>query len=63
MPGLLLKLSVQEGDSVKAGQELAVVEAMKMENVLVAAQDGAVKAIPETVGASLSVDQVIIEFE
>lgn len=63
MPGLLLKLSVSEGENVKAGQELAVVEAMKMENVLTAAQDGVVKAIPETVGASLSVDQVIIEFE
>ncbi len=63
MPGLLLKLSVNEGETVKAGQELAVVEAMKMENVLVAMQDGVVKAIPETVGASLSVDQVIIEFE
>lgn len=63
MPGLLLKLSVSEGENVKAGQELAVVEAMKMENVLAATQDGVVKSVPETVGASLSVDQVIIEFE
>jgi len=62
MPGLLLKVSVNEGEAVKQGQELAVVEAMKMENVLTAAQDGVVKTIPESVGASLSVDQVIMEF-
>lgn len=63
MPGLLIKISVNLGDSIKAGQELAVVEAMKMENVLVAANDAVVKAIPNATGDSLSVDDVIIEFE
>ena len=63
MPGLLIRTSVNVGDSVKAGQELAVVEAMKMENVLFAEQDGLVKAIPVEPGSSLAVDEVIIEFE
>ncbi|MCB1856623.1 MAG: acetyl-CoA carboxylase biotin carboxylase subunit [Gammaproteobacteria bacterium] len=63
MPGLLVKLSVSEGQEVKAGQELAVIEAMKMENVLRAEQDAVVHHIPTKVGASLTVDQVIIEFE
>ena len=63
MPGLLIKVSVSEGEAVKAGQELAVVEAMKMENVLTAEQDGTVKVIQHEAGASLSVDEVIIEFE
>jgi len=63
MPGLLVKVSVQEGQEVKAGEELAVVEAMKMENVLRAEQDAVVAAIKAAPGDSLSVDQVIIEFE
>ncbi len=63
MPGLLVKLSVEEGQEVKAGEELAVIEAMKMENVLKAEQDAVVHHIPTKVGASLTVDQVIIEFE
>jgi len=63
MPGLLIKVSVGEGEGVKAGQELAVVEAMKMENVLTAEQDATVKVIQQKAGASLSVDEVIIEFE
>jgi propionyl-CoA carboxylase alpha chain len=63
MPGLLVKVSVEEGQEVKAGEELAVIEAMKMENVLRAVQDGVVGSIQAQVGDSLSVDQVIVEFE
>ncbi len=62
MPGLLVKVSVSEGQEVKAGEELAVVEAMKMENVLRAQQDGVVSKIVADAGASLSVDQAIMEF-
>lgn len=63
MPGLLLQLHVTAGDEVKAGQVLAVVEAMKMENVLRAPQDAKVAKLHASVGNSLSVDQVILEFE
>ncbi|NVK30016.1 MAG: ATP-grasp domain-containing protein, partial [Gammaproteobacteria bacterium] len=63
MPGLLVKLSVAVGDKVQQGQELAVIEAMKMENSMRAEKDGVVKAIEASEGQSLSVDQVIIEFE
>ncbi|MEH6468401.1 MAG: acetyl/propionyl/methylcrotonyl-CoA carboxylase subunit alpha [Porticoccus sp.] len=63
MPGLLVKLSVQEGDTVKEGEELAVVEAMKMENSLRALADGVVKKISAVQGDSLVVDQPIVEFE
>lgn len=63
MPGLLVALKVDAGQEVKEGEELAVVEAMKMENSLRATQDGVVKEILATVGASLAVDQPIIEFE
>jgi propionyl-CoA carboxylase alpha chain len=62
MPGLLVSLAVGEGQEVKAGEELAVVEAMKMENVLRAERDGKVKAIRAKAGESLAVDQVILEF-
>jgi propionyl-CoA carboxylase alpha chain len=63
MPGLLTKLAVQVGQEVKAGEELAVIEAMKMENVLRADQDAKVARILATTGESLAVDQAIIEFE
>ena len=63
MPGLLTKLAVQVGQEVKAGEELAVIEAMKMENVLRADQDAKVAKILATTGESLAVDQAIIEFE
>ena len=62
MPGLLVSLAVAGGQRVKAGEELAVVEAMKMENVLRAAQDGEVKAVHASPGDSLMVDQKIVEF-
>ena len=63
MPGLLVKLNVKEGDQVKAGEEVAVVEAMKMENSLRAISDGVVKTVSAAAGDSLKVDQPIIEFE
>jgi propionyl-CoA carboxylase alpha chain len=62
MPGLLVSLAVAEGDEVKEGQELAVVEAMKMENSLRALQDGVVASVNAKVGASLAVDEIILEF-
>jgi propionyl-CoA carboxylase alpha chain len=62
MPGLLVSLSVSEGQEVKAGEVLAVVEAMKMENILRASQDGTVAKIHAATGSSLAVDQKIVEF-
>ncbi|MBY6263193.1 acetyl/propionyl/methylcrotonyl-CoA carboxylase subunit alpha [Azospirillum sp. 412522] len=62
MPGLLVSLAVSEGQEVKAGEVLAVVEAMKMENILRAAQDGTVAKIHAAPGSSLAVDQKIVEF-
>jgi propionyl-CoA carboxylase alpha chain len=62
MPGLLVSVEVTEGQEVKSGEKLAVVEAMKMENVLRAEQDGTVKKIHAQAGGSLAVDQIIIEF-
>ena len=63
MPGLLTNISVKVGESVTAGQKLAAIEAMKMENTLVAVQDGVVAEICAKVGESLAVDQLIIRFE
>ncbi|MBT0961054.1 acetyl-CoA carboxylase biotin carboxylase subunit [Denitromonas iodatirespirans] len=63
MPGLLREVAVQPGQEVKAGEKLAVIEAMKMENVLKAEQDCVVKKVVAHPGASLTVDEVIIEFE
>jgi len=63
MPGLLISLSVEEGQEIKGGDELAVIEAMKMENVMRAEKDGVVKTICAVPGDSLAVDQTIIEFE
>lgn len=62
MPGLLVEVSVIQGQKVQAGERVAVIEAMKMENVLFAAQDGVVKSVQAAKGDSLSVDQVIVEF-
>ena len=63
MPGLLTSVAVAVGEPVKAGQELAVIEAMKMENVMRAERDGVVAAIHAAAGNSLAVDQAILEFE
>jgi propionyl-CoA carboxylase alpha chain len=63
MPGLLSSIAVAPGQEVKTGEPLAIVEAMKMENVLRAERDGRIAAIRATPGASLAVDEVILEFE
>ncbi|WP_155263231.1 acetyl-CoA carboxylase biotin carboxylase subunit [Sphingomonas segetis] len=63
MPGLLTRLDVAVGDKVEPGQPVAVMEAMKMENILRAARAATVKATPAKAGDSLAVDQVIVEFE
>jgi len=63
MPGLLVKMSAQSGDVIKAGEELAVVEAMKMENSLRAAEDVVIAKVMADQGDSLVVDQPILEFE
>jgi len=63
MPGLLVSLNVAEGDKVEIGQPLAVIEAMKMENILRAEKSGTVKAVNATAGQSLAVDAVILELE
>jgi propionyl-CoA carboxylase alpha chain len=62
MPGLVKAINVVEGTDVKAGDPLAVVEAMKMENILKAEIDGKVKKINAKPGDSLAVDAVILEF-
>jgi propionyl-CoA carboxylase alpha chain len=63
MPGLLTQVVVDEGQEVKVGEPLVVVEAMKMENVLRAERDGKVAKLCARPGDSLAVDQVILEFE
>jgi propionyl-CoA carboxylase alpha chain len=62
MPGLVISIAVTEGQEVKAGEALAVVEAMKMQNVLRAERDGTVKKIHTAPGATLAVDALILEF-
>ena len=63
MPGLIVKLDISAGDKVEAGQPLATVEAMKMENILRAEKSGTVKEVRVKAGDSLAVDAVILEFE
>jgi propionyl-CoA carboxylase alpha chain len=63
MPGLLTRLDVAVGDKVEPGQPVAVMEAMKMENILRAGRAATVKATPAKAGDSVAVDQVIVEFE
>jgi propionyl-CoA carboxylase alpha chain len=63
MPGLLASVVVAQGQEVKAGEPLAIIEAMKMENVLRAERDGRIVRIRANAGDSLAVDQVILEFE
>ncbi|WP_280152363.1 acetyl-CoA carboxylase biotin carboxylase subunit [Piscinibacter sp. XHJ-5] len=62
MPGLLVDVAVQPGQSVRAGEKLAVIEAMKMENILLATQDVVVDEVLAQKGESLAVDQVILRF-
>src|SRR5690606_34392404 len=63
MPGLVVKIQVEEGQEVQEGQALATVEARKMENILKAEKKGVVKLIKAKPGESLRVDDVIMEFE
>jgi propionyl-CoA carboxylase alpha chain len=63
MPGLIVSLAVEEGDEVQEGQALCTIEAMKMENILRAEKKGTVSKINAGPGDSLSVDDVIMEFE
>ena len=62
MPGLVKSIAVREGQAVKSGEQLCIVEAMKMENVLLAERDVTVKKILAKEGDSLAVDAVIMEF-
>jgi propionyl-CoA carboxylase alpha chain len=62
MPGLLVQVAVKAGQTVRAGERLAVIEAMKMENIVLAAHDGVVARIVATPGESVAVDEVILEF-
>jgi propionyl-CoA carboxylase alpha chain len=63
MPGLLTQVAVAVGQEVRAGEKLAVIEAMKMENVLKAERDAVVAEILTQPGESLAVDQAILRFE
>jgi len=63
MPGQVVSVSVHEGEEVEVGQELAVVEAMKMQNVLRSEKKGKIRSIKAAAGDSLKVDEVILEFE
>ncbi len=63
MPGVITGVAVKVGDTVEAGQTLATVEAMKMENVLKAERKGVVKRVAASAGQSLAVDELIMEFE
>ena len=62
MPGLIKAIHVSDGQDVKAGDNLAIIEAMKMENILKAERDGRVKIVRAKAGDSLAVDAVIMEF-
>ena len=62
MPGLVVSIAVSQGQEVKAGETIAVIEAMKMENILRAERDGTIKAIRVKPGDSVAVDAVIVEF-
>jgi propionyl-CoA carboxylase alpha chain len=63
MPGLVISIDVVAGQAVEAGQPLAIVEAMKMQNILRAEKKGVVKTVRVQPGESLAVDAIILEFE
>ena len=63
MPGLVVKVDVEEGQEVQEGQALCTIEAMKMENILRAEKKGIVSNINASAGDSLAVDEIIMEFE
>ena len=62
MPGLVVTLDVAVGQQVRAGEAVAVIEAMKMQNIIRAERDGVVKAVNTTAGASVAADEVLVEF-
>ena len=62
MPGLVVSIAVEPGQSVKAGDTVAVVEAMKMQNILRAERDGVVKSVGASAGDSIAADDVLVEF-
>lgn len=63
MPGAIVTVSVQPGDKVVDGQELLVMEAMKMQNIIKSEIEGVVKAVHIKAGDSVAVDEILIEFE
>ena len=63
MPGSIVSVNVKPGDKVVDGQELCVIEAMKMQNIIKAETDGKIKKVSIKAGDSVGVDQLLIEFE
>ncbi|HEY5410399.1 MAG TPA: biotin/lipoyl-containing protein, partial [Caulobacteraceae bacterium] len=62
MPGLVVSISVEPGQAIKSGQTVAVVEAMKMQNIIRAERDGVVKAVGAGPGDSVAADEMLVEF-
>jgi propionyl-CoA carboxylase alpha chain len=62
MPGLVVSIDVAEGQEVRAGEAVAVIEAMKMQNIIRAERDGVVKAVSARAGDSVAADEVLVEF-
>ena len=62
MPGLVVSLDVEPGQTVQAGQAVAVVEAMKMQNIIRAEREGVVKTVGPKAGDSVAADEVLVEF-
>ena len=63
MPGLVVSLDVASGQSVRSGEQVAIIEAMKMQNILRAERDGVVKAVGAKAGDPVAADDVLVEFE
>jgi len=62
MPGLVVTLDVTEGQSVRSGEQVAIIEAMKMQNIIRAERDGVVKTVSAKAGDSVAADEVLVEF-
>ena len=63
MPGAVVSVAVQPGDTVVDGQELCIIEAMKMQNILKSEREGVIKSVNVKSGDSVAVDELLIEFE
>ena len=63
MPGAVVSVSVKPGDKVVDGQELCIIEAMKMQNILKSEKEGTIKSVKVKAGDSVTVDELLIEFE